>query len=151
MAPWVPIMHFFAHKKFGIIVPTLLCHPITSFYRVKAACRRAYYCCCFPYSARENQHNCQVLTSLRIVCVIDVRYRLVLNDTEISSCRTKSQYQYRYQYLRFANSIPITIPILQIFLFNTNTNTNTRNFQKGYQYQYQNLRFSKKIPISIPK
>ena len=98
----------------------------------------------------------------RWVRIIDAQYRLVLNDTEISSCRTKSQYQYRYQYLRFANSIPITIPILQIFHFNTNTNTdtsifkkdtntnsNTRDFQKRYQY----LRFSNKIPkpISIPK
>ena len=84
---------------------------------------------------------------------IDARYRLVLNDTEISSCRTKSQYQYRYQYLRFANSIPITIPILQIFHFNTNTNTDTSIFKKRYQYQFQYLRFLKKIPIpiSIPK
>ena len=73
--------------------------------------------------------------------IIDARYRLVLNDTDISSCRSKFQYRYRYQSLRLSNSIPIAIPILTIFKKDTNTNINTIDFQKRYQYQYQHLRF----------
>ena len=79
---------------------------------------------------------------------IDARYRLVLNDTEISSFRTKSRYQYRYQYLRFSISIPIQIPVFlkkipipipipEIFKKDPNPNTNTWDFQTKYQYQYQ--------------
>ena len=84
---------------------------------------------------------------------IDARYRLVLNDTDISSWRSKFQYRYRYQSLILSNSIPISIPILTYFIKDTNTNINTLDFQKRYQYQYQYLRFSNviPIPISIPK